>query len=134
MKRTLLFVDDSVVVRNMVHSILRDTYDLELACDGNEALTKLEALEKDKKTVSLILTDINMPLMDGVELIKEVKKTQSYRFTPIIILTSEEQNPFNYKVVFNAWINKPFSQDELLRTINKVLNPLEYMKDKYSTT
>ncbi|MCK6396656.1 response regulator, partial [Zoogloea sp.] len=85
MGKTILVVDDSASLRQVVHLALQSAgYEVIEACDGKDALGKL-----DGKKVHLIISDVNMPNMDGISLVKEVKKHPSYKFTPIIMLTTE---------------------------------------------
>ena len=85
MGKTVLIVDDSASLRQVVNLTLQSAgYDVIEACDGKDALIKL-----DGKKVHLIISDVNMPNMDGISLVREVKKHPTYKFTPIIMLTTE---------------------------------------------
>lgn len=117
---TILLVDDSTSMREMVSFTLR-----EAGHEVSEAEDGVEALEYAKKTsVNLVITDVNMPNMDGITLTSELRTLDSYKFIPILILTTEtgtakkEQG----KVAgATGWIEKPFDPDHLIATVNKVL-------------
>ena len=117
---SILLVDDSASMREMVSFTLRG-----VGHEVSEAEDGVEALEFAKKTsVDLVVTDVNMPNMDGITLTAELRKLDSYKFIPILILTTEtgsvrkEQG----KVAgATGWIEKPFDPDHLLGTINRVL-------------
>lgn len=118
---SILAVDDSASMRQMVSFTLKGAgYEVTEAADGLEALT----IAKDKD-VSLVLTDVNMPRMDGITLIKELRKLPSYRFTPMLMLTTEsgsDKKAEGKSAGATGWIVKPFNPDQLLATIKKVLN------------
>ena len=117
---SILLVDDSTSMREMVSFTLR-----EAGHDVSEAEDGVEALEFAKKTpVNLVITDVNMPNMDGITLTGELRTLDDYKFVPILILTTEtgtakkEQG----KVAgATGWIEKPFDPDHLLATVNRVL-------------
>ena len=117
---SILLVDDSASMREMVSFTLKG-----VGHEVTEAEDGVEALEFAKKnSVDLVITDVNMPNMDGITLTAELRKLDSYKFTPILILTTEtgsvrkEQG----KVAgATGWIEKPFDPDNLLGTINRVL-------------
>ena len=117
---SILLVDDSASMREMVSFTLKG-----VGHEVNEAEDGVEALEFANKTaVDLVVTDVNMPNMDGITLTAELRKLDSYKFIPILILTTEtgsvrkEQG----KVAgATGWIEKPFDPDHLLGTINRVL-------------
>ena len=88
MTKTIMTVDDSVSIRQMVgFTLTRAGYEIVEAVDGGDALNKLDA-----KPVHMIITDLNMPNMDGIELIKQVRSKSAYKFMPIIMLTTESQD------------------------------------------
>ncbi len=113
-------VDDSASVRKMVSFTLKDAgYDVIEACDGKDALDKLEST-----SVNMIVTDLNMPNIDGIEFIKKVRKMNHYKFIPIIMLTTESQNEKKLEgksAGATGWIIKPFDQEQLLLVVKKVL-------------
>ena len=120
MGRKILTVDDSSSVRQMVSFTLREAgYDVLEAVDGKDALSKL-----DGSRVDMIITDLNMPNMDGISLIKNVRAGANNKFVPIIMLTTESQS--NKKMEGKSagatgWIVKPFGQEQLLSVVKKVL-------------
>src|SRR4026209_2173709 len=87
MAKTILVVDDSASLRQVVGIALKGAgYEVVEAVDGKDALTKL-----DGRKVHLIISDVNMPNMDGITLVKEIKQLANYKFTPIIMLTTESE-------------------------------------------
>ncbi|MGH1371902.1 MAG: response regulator [Cellvibrionaceae bacterium] len=116
----ILAVDDSASMRQMVSFTLKGAgHDVTEACDGVEAL----AIAKGK-SVDLVISDVNMPNMDGIALIAELRKLASYRFTPILMLTTESSTDKKMQgksAGATGWIVKPFNPDQLLATIKKVL-------------
>lgn len=120
MAKTILTVDDSSSVRQMVGFTLREAgYDVIEAVDGKDALNKMNG-----KSINLVITDLNMPNMDGIELIKNIRKSPAFKFIPILMLTTESQE--NKKMEgkqagATGWIVKPFKQEQLLAVIKKVL-------------
>ena len=119
MKKTIMTVDDSASVRQMVAFTLRNAgYEVIEACDGADALTKL------KGNVHMIVTDLNMPKMDGIELIRNVRKQAAYKFIPIVMLTTESQASKKQEgksAGATGWIVKPFKPEQLLGVVKKVL-------------
>lgn len=115
----ILFVDDSHSMRTLVSSCLIDAgHDVKVAEDG---VAGLEVAANDQ--YDLIISDINMPKMNGIELIKELRKLSEYKFTPILILTTEsspEKKSEGKQAGATGWIVKPFNPEKLLQAINKV--------------
>jgi len=116
----ILAVDDSASMRQMVSFTLRNAgHEVIEAADGREAL------EIARKTpVNLVLSDVNMPNMDGIQLIRELRALPSYRFTPILMLTTESaasRKQEGKAAGATGWIVKPFDPDQLLATVNRVL-------------
>jgi two-component system chemotaxis response regulator CheY len=116
----ILAVDDSASMRQMVAFTLKGAgHDVTEATDGQEALNTAKTQQFD-----LVLTDVNMPNMDGISLIKELRGLAEYKFTPILTLTTEsgaEKKTAGKEAGATGWIVKPFSPDQLLATIGKVL-------------
>lgn len=116
----ILAVDDSASMRQMVAFTLKGAgHDVVEASDGVQALAKAR-----EGKVDLVLTDVNMPNMDGISLIKELRTLPDYKFTPILTLTTEsgaEKKMEGKSAGATGWIVKPFSPDQLLATIKKVL-------------
>ena len=120
MGRIILTVDDSVSIRQMVSFTLsKEGYQVLEASNGEDALKKLES-----NIVNMMITDLNMPKMDGIELTKAVRALPKYKFMPIIMLTTESQEG---KVLqgkaagATGWITKPFRPEQLVGVIKKVL-------------
>jgi len=116
----ILAVDDSVSMRQMVSFTLKAAgLDVAEAADGRSAL-ELACKEK----FSLVLADINMPGMDGIELIRELRQRDDYKFTPLLMLTTEsglEKKSEGKAAGATGWIVKPFNPEQLVATIRKVL-------------
>jgi len=119
-KKTILTVDDSASVRQVVAIALETAgYGVVQAADGLEALVRL----KDA-SIDMIITDINMPNLNGIDLIKQVRTTPGYKFTPIVLLTTvtdEAKKQEGRAVGATAWITKPFTPDQLRAVVKKVL-------------
>jgi two-component system, chemotaxis family, chemotaxis protein CheY len=122
MAKTIMIVDDSASMRQVVSIALRDAgYDLIEAADGKDALSKLDGTK-----IHLIVSDINMPIMDGISFVKEVKQHPKYKFTPIIMLTTEvnqAKKEAAKEAGAKAWVNKPFQTKTLLDAISKLILP-----------
>jgi two-component system chemotaxis response regulator CheY len=117
---SILAVDDSASMRQMVSFTLKGAgYEVIEAVDGVEALNVAKG-----RSVNLVLTDVNMPNMDGISLIKELRALPSYKFTPLLMLTTEsasDKKQAGKSAGATGWIVKPFNPDQLLATIKKVL-------------
>ncbi len=117
--KTALVVDDSFTMRNMVSlSLKEEGFDVVTAEDGVDALGKVKG-----KSFDVIVTDINMPNMDGIELISKLREIDNFKFTPILVLTTEggdDKKKEGKKVGATGWIVKPFNPQVLIATINKV--------------
>ena len=120
MGKTILTVDDSTSVRQMVSFTLKEAgYDVMEAVDGKDALSKLNGT-----SVNMIITDLNMPNLDGIGLIRQVRANQAYKFVPIVMLTTESQDTKKQEgkaAGATGWIVKPFKPDQLLAVVKKVL-------------
>ena len=122
MAKTIMIVDDSASMRQVVGiAITGAGYEVIEAADGKEALSKLNG-----EKVHLIVSDINMPNMDGISFVKEVKQLANYKFTPIIMLTTEV-DPGKKEAAkaagAKAWVNKPFQPATLLEAVSKLVLP-----------
>ena len=119
MNRKALIVDDSRMMRGMLGLTLREAkFDVTEANDGVEALDTI----KDKQ-FDLIITDINMPNMGGIELVEKLRRDSRCRATPILILSTESSDDLKSqgrKAGANGWIVKPFVPKGLIRIVNKV--------------
>jgi two-component system chemotaxis response regulator CheY len=122
MAKTILVVDDSLSMRQVVGLALKGAgYEVIEACDGKDGLSKL-----DGKKVNLIISDVNMPNMDGISFLKEVKKSPAHKFTPVIMLTTESQEDKKkqgQEAGAKAWIVKPFQPDQLVNAVSKLVMP-----------
>ena len=117
----ILVLDDSATMVMRLSRILKSAgYEVETASNGKEGMTKLAGGMKP----SLILTDINMPQMDGIAFIKEARKAASTRFTPIIVLTTEsggQKRDEARAAGASAWLTKPTEPNELLTALKQLL-------------
>jgi two-component system chemotaxis response regulator CheY len=122
MAKTIMIVDDSASLRQVVSIALKGAgYDVIESGDGKEALSKL-----DGRKLHLIISDVNMPNMDGITFVKEVKQLASYKFTPIIMLTTESQEAKKREgqaAGARAWVVKPFVPEALLGAVQKLVLP-----------
>ncbi len=120
MGRLILTVDDSSTMRQMIAFTLKGAnFEVVEAGDGVEALE----VAKGKK-LSLVITDVNMPRMDGITLVQRLRALPEFKFTPILVLTTESDAAMKQKgkeAGATGWIVKPFSPEKLLDVVNKVL-------------
>jgi len=120
MSKTIMTADDSASVRQMVGFTLREAgYEVVEAVDGRDALDKLTG-----SGVNMLITDLNMPNMDGIELIRNVRAQQQFKFMPIIMLTTESQDSKKQEgrsAGATGWIVKPFKPEQLVAVVKKVL-------------
>lgn len=117
---TILAVDDSASMRQMVAFTLKQAgHDVIEAEDGQKALNAAKG-----KSFNLVISDVNMPVMDGISLIKELRGLPNYKFTPILMLTTEggaDKKQEGKAAGATGWIVKPFNPDQLLNLVNRVL-------------
>ncbi|WP_035858202.1 response regulator [Cryptosporangium arvum] len=122
MAKTILIVDDSASVRQVVTIALKGAgYDVIAGVDGKDALAKLTG-----QRVHLIISDVNMPNMDGITFVQEVKKLAAYKFTPVIMLTTESQEDKKKAAQAagaKAWVTKPFQPPQMLAAVQKLIAP-----------
>jgi two-component system chemotaxis response regulator CheY len=122
MAKTIMVVDDSLSFRQVVSLSLKGAgYDVIEGIDGKDALGKLKG-----QKIHLIISDVNMPNMDGISFLKEVKKHPGYKFTPVIMLTTEAQEAKKKEGQLagaRAWLVKPFKPDLLLSAVEKLVMP-----------
>lgn len=118
--KKVLIVDDSISMRQMVSFTLKQGgFDVVEAEHGQDALNKLQGT-----TVDLIITDLNMPVMDGITLIQNVRKQPALKTKPVLMLTTEglaSKKEQGKAAGATGWIVKPFDPEKLLQTITKVL-------------
>ena len=121
MGKRILAVDDSASVRQMQRFVLSGAgYDVIDAVDGKDGLAKLEK----NGAVNLILTDLNMPNLDGVGFIKAVRASSAHRVTPIVVISTESQQEKKQEARAagaTGWIVKPFTPEQLLAVVKKVI-------------
>lgn len=122
MAKTILIVDDSASLRSVVGTALKGAgYDVIEAEDGRVALTKLNG-----QKIHLIISDVNMPNMNGIEFLKASKLMPAYKFTPVIMLTTEsaeEKKMQGQAGGAKAWMVKPFQPAQLLNAVSKLVLP-----------
>ncbi len=122
MAKTILIVDDSASVRTVVSTALKGAgYNVIQGSDGKDALSKMTG-----EKIHMIISDVNMPNMDGIEFVKEVKKLPAYKFTPICMLTTESEASKMQEgkaAGAKAWIVKPFQPPKLLAAVEKLVLP-----------
>jgi len=122
MAKTIMIIDDSASLRQVVSITLTGAgYDVLEACDGKDALAKLTG-----QKIHLMISDVNMPNMDGITFLKAVRELPSYKFTPIIMLTTEageEMKKSGQAAGAKAWVVKPFKPEFLLMAVSKLILP-----------
>lgn len=122
MAKTILIVDDSASIRQVVGIALKGAgYDVIEATDGQNALGKLSG-----QRVHLIISDVNMPVMDGITFLKQVKTRPEYKFTPVIMLTTESgegKKAEGQAAGAKAWVVKPFQPAQMLAAVAKLVMP-----------
>lgn len=120
MAKKILTVDDSASIRQMVSFTLKQAgYEVVEAEDGQDGLNKAKS-----ESVDLIITDLNMPNMNGIELIRNLRQVGNYKFTPILMLTTESDDAKKSdgkQAGATGWIVKPFNPEQLLKVIARVL-------------
>jgi len=117
---TILTVDDTASMRQMISFTLNSVgHEVIQASDGQEALNILQ-----NKKVDLVIADVNMPNMDGITLVKSLRALTDYKFTPVLMLTTESQEAKRAQgktAGATGWIVKPFNPEQLLTVVKKVL-------------
>lgn len=120
MSSVILTADDSPSMRQMVGFTLQSAgFTIVEACDGQDALQRLQG-----QPVDLVITDLNMPNLDGIGLIRAIRETAAYRFVPILMLTTEsqaERKAEGKAAGATGWIVKPFRPEQLVAVVKKVL-------------
>jgi len=120
MAKRIMVVDDSVSLREVVTIALKMAgYEVTEAVHGEDALSKLG----DGK-VHLVICDVNMPVMDGIAFLKEVKKRAEYRFLPVLMLTTESRESRKEEGQLagaKAWVVKPFRPEQILNAVSKLM-------------
>ncbi|MGF6400267.1 two-component system chemotaxis response regulator CheY [Pseudomonas frederiksbergensis] len=122
MAKTIMIVDDSASLRQVVSIALKSAgYDTVEACDGKDALSKL-----DGRKLHLIISDVNMPNMDGLSFVRAAKQLPTYKFTPVIMLTTEVSDARKQEgqaAGARAWVVKPFQPAQMLTAVSKLVLP-----------
>jgi two-component system chemotaxis response regulator CheY len=120
MAKTIMIVDDSSSLRQVVAIALKGAgYEVIEAGNGQEGLSKLNGAK-----INLIISDVNMPVMDGITMVKEIKKMPNYKFTPIIMLTTEagaDKKSEGKAAGVKAWVVKPFKPEQMLDAVSKLV-------------
>jgi len=121
MKKNILIIDDSESIREVIASGLETAgYSVVKGINGEDGLLCLQ----NNPDVELIITDLNMPVMDGITFLKEVRKSDKHKYLPVIILTTESQEAKKQEARnagATGWIIKPFSREKLINVIKKVV-------------
>lgn len=122
MAKTIMVVDDSASLRQVVGIALKGAgYEVIEARDGADALARLNG-----QKINLVVSDVNMPNMDGISFVKQFKSMPNYRFTPVIMLTTESQEEKKREgqaAGAKAWVVKPFKPEVLLNAVQKLCLP-----------
>ena len=122
MAKTIMIVDDSTSLRQVVSITLKGAgYDVLEARDGQDALSKLTG-----QKIHLIISDVNMPVMDGFSFVRAAKQIPAYRFTPVIMLTTEAQESKKLEgkeAGAKAWMVKPFQPGQMLSAVSRLIMP-----------
>lgn len=120
--KTIMIIDDSPSIRQVVNLTLKKVgYDVIEAVDGEDALKKLSG-----QKVNLIVCDVNMPKMDGITFLKNLKVMPNHKYTPVIMLTTESQEARKQEGKLagaKAWVVKPFKPEQMLEAIEKLMLP-----------
>ena len=124
MAKKILVVDDSATFRASVNYTLKEAgFETINAVNGADGLEKLNQTMKSGEQIGMIISDINMPVMDGITFITEVKKTP-FKFTPILVLTTESQEEMKMKgkkAGASGWLVKPFKPEQLIYVTRKFM-------------
>jgi two-component system chemotaxis response regulator CheY len=118
---TILVVDDSASMKKMVSFTLQSAGHTVIDAENGAAALAIT----QRQPADLVLTDVNMPKMNGIELCSKLRQLPSYKFTPVLMLTTEsgpEQKTAGKAAGATGWIVKPFNPDQLLKTVDKVLS------------
>lgn len=122
MAKRIMVVDDSASIRQVMNLTLKKAgYEVIEACDGSDALGKLGG-----ERINLIVCDVNMPNMDGISFLKNLKEKPTHKFTPVIMLTTESQESKKQEgkaAGARAWIVKPFKPEQMLEAVSKLILP-----------
>lgn len=121
MSKTIMVVDDSASLRQVVNLALTGAgYSVIEACDGRDALSKA-----DGQRIHLVISDVNMPNMDGITFVRQLKTHPAYKFTPVIMLTTEsgeDRKSAGQAAGAKAWVTKPFLPAQMLSAVSKLIS------------
>lgn len=118
--KKILYVDDANSMRRLVDLVLEKNYQVTLAANGQEGMDAI-----DQQTFDVIISDINMPLMDGLEFLQQLRQHPNSRFTPVLMLTTEASRELKEKgkqLGVTGWITKPFDPEKLGAVIERACN------------
>jgi two-component system chemotaxis response regulator CheY len=122
MAKTIMIIDDSISLRQVVSIALGNAgYEVIEACDGKDALAKLTG-----QKVHLMVCDVNMPNLDGIGFLKAVRLHPTYKFSPVIMLTTEAGEAMKKEgqaAGARAWVVKPFKPEQLVMAVSKLILP-----------
>jgi len=122
MQRKILVVDDSESIRELISNTLEEAgYVVSRGVNGRDGVDKLKEMDE---SMDLIITDLFMPEMDGIDLIRHVRKMEDYKYTPILMLTTEshiDKKMEGKKAGVTGWLVKPFDEERLLKIVRKIL-------------
>lgn len=122
MSKVIMVIDDSATLRQVVSVTLKKSgYEVLEAQDGKDALEKLTG-----QKIHLIVCDVHMPNMDGISFLKNLRERPEYKFTPVIMLTTESQEKKKMEgkaAGAKAWIVKPFKPEQILSAVEKLILP-----------
>ena len=125
MSKLIFVVDDSrTVIATLKHTLVQGGYEVAAAKDGLEGVGVLERLVSEGNKPDMIITDINMPDMDGINFIKKVRQKKEFIKTPILVLTTERDQELKMEgknVGANGWLVKPFQPEQLLDIVDNFL-------------
>jgi two-component system, chemotaxis family, chemotaxis protein CheY len=119
--KKIMLVDDSATIRNIIRNALTTAYEVCEAEDGKKALAAIPG----SAPIALFLLDVNMPEMDGLTLLGEIRKLAAHKTTPVLMLTTETKEEFRSKAKelgATGWVVKPCEPEKLLETINLILS------------
>ncbi len=134
MGKTILIVDDSFPTRYAIKTTLQNRFVCQGQCDSDpdihvteadSALTALEIIESAREKFDMIISDLNMPGMDGIAFVKELRKLANYKRTPFIMLTVEKQSDIIAEMKeagADGWIGKPFEPDQLIKVVHSFIS------------
>lgn len=120
MGKTIMIVDDAKSMRGLISMTLQSAgYEVVEACDGQDALDKIGG-----QKVNMVISDLNMPNMNGIELILHLKQDARYKFLPIVMLTTESEDAKKREGQMagaKAWLVKPFKPDTVINVVKKII-------------